>query len=90
MRQVVMEDVLKTLERSLSNRTMDKRAVDNCATRDRLYEMYHEFTLAIDNASNDELSDDFWELRDRVLVRLAIFDLYGNAVKEAKAAEANL
>jgi hypothetical protein len=86
----MVDDVLKTLARSVDNRTKDKRAIDNCATRDRLYEMYHEFTEAIDNPTNTEVSDDFWELRDRVLVRLAIFDLYGTAVKEAKAAEAHL
>lgn len=74
----------------MDNRTKDKRTIDNCPTRDRLYELYHQFTQAMDNASNSEDQDDLWELRDRVLVRLAIFDLYGIAVKEAKAAETDL
>lgn len=76
--------------RSIDNRTKDKRTIDNCPTRDHLYELYHQFTKAMDNTSNSEDQDDLWELRDRVLVRLAIFDLYGIAVKEAKVAETHL
>lgn len=82
----MVSDVLKTLERDVDNRTKDKRAIDNCATKDRLYEMYNQFTTTIDNTLDSQDQDDWWELRDRVLVRLAIFDLYGTAVREAKAA----
>lgn len=62
------------------------RKIDGCPTRDALYQMYHDYTDDMEDASGDQL-DELWDLRDRVVVRLALFDLYGKALKEAKSAD---
>ena len=56
-----------------------KREIDNAATRDTLYELYHPYTEDIDKATGAAL-DELWDLRD----------LYGRALREAKSADIGL
>lgn len=65
------------------------RQIDNCSTRDMLYEMYQRHTREMDDATGERL-DDLWAYRDRVVCRLALFELYRKAVNEAKSADIGL
>lgn len=65
------------------------RRIDDCATKDALYELYHGYTKEIDDATGDKL-DELCDLRDWVVVRLALFDAYGKALREAKTADIGL
>lgn len=65
--------------------------IDDAVIREELlsfYETLSEQIAGIDNVNDGfkGTEDDLWAWRDRVLCRLAIFELYGQAVEEAKAA----
>ena len=64
-----------------------KKKIDDSSTPDALYQLYHQYTADIDKAKSIAIQDHLWALRDRVVVRLALFDLYGKALKEAKSAD---
>lgn len=85
-----MTDQIDQLKRAESQAFEEKEKIDNCSTKDRLYELYHQYTKGIDKAKEGAYQDHLWAMRDRVIVRLAIFDLYGKALQEAKTADVDL
>ena len=85
----VLESNFKTIVKAYQNAHDARCEIDNAATRQALYELYHRYTTLIDDATGEKL-DDLWELRDWVVVRLALFDLYGKALQEAKTADIGL
>lgn len=85
-----LEEQLSKLSHDLKAMTQAKRKIDNCPTREGLCKMYHEYTERLDNPEivlGTDAGDELWELRDRVVSRLAIFNLYGRALMEAKNAD---
>ena len=81
-----------SLQRIVQARTKQHAKIDDCPTRDSLYEFYHLLDrdiAAAEGGRNGPFEGDFdelWHLRDRTVGRLAMFDLYGEAMKEAKNA----
>lgn len=75
--------------KALENEKEIERKIDNAATRDLLYEMYHRYTKDLDNAEGDRY-DAIWAYRDRVVWRLSTFEAYGKALKEVKSADIGL
>lgn len=71
----------------------EKRAIDNCPTREALYEYYQNYSKEIErtaSSASQDYQDNLWALRDRVIVRLVLFDGYGKAVQEARKADIGL
>lgn len=81
------------MQQMLDKSIYEKRAIDNCPTRERLYEYYQSYSKDIEQAASNgyqEYQDNLWALRDRVIIRLTLFDGYGKAVQEAKTADIGL
>jgi hypothetical protein len=84
---------VQLLQQTLDNGIQEKRAIDNCPTREALYEYYQNYSKEIERTASNayqHYQDNQWALRDRVLVRLALFDGYGKAVQEARTADIGL
>lgn len=72
----------------------NKQAIDEASTRDALDAMFFQLTHIMSKYSGDALwlegpfettTDEAFQLRDRVLCRLALFDPYATALKEVQA-----
>ena len=86
-----MERELELLRQTLDNNTDEKRAIDNCPTREALYEKYQNYSKDIaESAVGSAYGDHVWAMRDRVVCRLVFFDDYGKAIQEARAADIGL
>lgn len=80
--------------RALSHKAAQEQRVDDAATKEALHFMYHQLTRLMDGKGKKEDGiafqgslDELFTLRDRVVFRLAVFDLYGKALKEAQTAD---
>lgn len=62
------------------------RRINFCATREALYELFHAYTKDIKDATGEKM-DELLDLRDWVIVRLALYGLYEKAMQEAKTAD---
>ena len=74
-----------------------EQQVDDAATKDALYRMYHQLTDAVFNEDARGRSGPFhgdpdmlFTLQGRVIRRLALFDHITPAMEEAKAADVDL
>lgn len=82
----------------MTRRAELEQKIDDAPTRDTLHGMYHQLdramnTMEISSSVRCKAGefigtfDELFALRDRVLRRLAVFDLCGKALAEAKAAD---
>ena len=77
-------------------RSRQKARIDDSSTRDALYSHYHLLSRELDLNENERSgrfgtdTDELWALRDRVVCRLAIWEVYGTAMQEAKAADVDV
>ena len=71
-----------------------EQTIDDAHTRDDLYKMYKQLESDIWEGTRisqfEGTNDELFTLKDRVLCRLALFDLYGAALKEAQTADVDL
>ncbi|KAK4506458.1 hypothetical protein PRZ48_000190 [Zasmidium cellare] len=74
----------------IERKIAQEERVDNAHLRQDLIHFYEILTEQIDGKEVGDgfegTEDEFWVLRDRVVCRLAIFEQYGEALAEAKAA----
>lgn len=79
--------------RSLKIRADQEQKVDDASTKETLHLMYHQLTRLMDGQGKRDgiafegTADELFTLRDRVVFRLAVFDMYGKALKEAQTAD---
>ena len=94
-----LKDELEALKKGITQKMKQEQIIDNCSTRDGLYQMYHQLSRDIDAAGKlhpffsgpfEGTEDELWAFRDHVIVRLAVFEAYGKALKEAQKAEVDL
>ena len=82
---------LQTLQQTVDNHLQEERAIDNCPTKEALYEKYQNYSKDIDQTqSGTAYYDHVWAMRDRVVSRLTIFKEYGKAIQEARTADIGL
>ncbi|KAK3725053.1 hypothetical protein LTR37_000563 [Vermiconidia calcicola] len=91
-----LKSELDATKQDVALKAKQRQTIDNCPTRDTLHQMYHQLTRLIDVSPKDRAGpfvgdeDELWALRDRVVCRLALFELYGRAVQEAMKAHVDL
>ncbi|KAK3681513.1 hypothetical protein LTR37_020876 [Vermiconidia calcicola] len=91
-----LKSELDATKQDVALKAKQRQTLDNCPTRDTLHQMYHRLTRLIDASPKDRAGpflgdeDELWALRDRVVCRLALFELYGHAVQEAMKAHVDL
>ena len=75
-----------------------QQKIDDASTRDALHSMYHQLDHALFKMDGNRRRidpfegtfDELFTLRDRVVSRLAIFNLYDEALAEAKLSVVDL
>ena len=89
---------IEGVKQAARNKAKQEQKIDECSLRDGLYKMYHQLTKFINankphpyfNGPFQGSEEELWALRDRVVCRLALFELYGNALKEAQTADVDV
>ncbi|KAK4551787.1 hypothetical protein LTR86_010873 [Recurvomyces mirabilis] len=86
---------LKNFAKAITRKQEQERLVDNAYTQDMLYRYYAELTTMANSSEDvrgpfEGTTDEVWQLRDRVLCRLAMYDSYCEAFEEAQKAVKDL
>lgn len=79
----------------IQNRTHNNQIVDEAATRHGLFAMFHQLSAVMARGNGgtwregpfEVTFDEAFRLRDRVVCRLAVFDQYATALKDAQSAK---
>ena len=83
----------------MRRQAMNGQLIDEAATRDALYAMFFQLSAIMDRGDGyavwlegpfQATSDEAFQLRDRVLCRLALSDQYAAALQEAQAQKGNV
>ena len=83
----ILKADIQALKITILNEKDEKRTIDGCPTRDALIGMYRKYTKDMDETPSGAYQDRLWDMRGRVITRLAMFDVYGRALQEARTAE---
>lgn len=85
---------LKNWQSHVRRQARNNQLIDEAPTRDTLYAMFFQLSCIMEKGdgaaiwcegSLETTSDEAFQLRDRVLCRLALFDRYAAALEEVQA-----